>query len=146
MHGTKLESQKGSSSWLDLCNNGDYNIPPTGLEFHNKQLMSNSGHQQPNVAPISPHGSREQDTVNKPRQKEMFNCSNNPSSSIGSIPQSGIGFQASKAHKRPTYSGNVSNSSTHYYTGPHYSQLATAASSNFNRNSSRYTYYQQHHT
>ena len=32
-------SQKSSSSWLDLCSNGDYSIPPTGLEFHNTQLL-----------------------------------------------------------------------------------------------------------
>ena len=149
MHGTKGDSQKSSSSWLDLCNNGNCSIPPTGLEFHNTQLLHNSTTLQPpnvNVAAVShqvPPSPREQ-VVDKQRQKEMIKCSNNP---IGSLPQNNslaIGAQASKGHKRPTYSGNISNSSAHYYTGPHYSQLAAAASSNYNRYS-RYSYYQQHH-
>lgn len=150
MHGTKEDLQKGSSSWQDLCNNGDCNIPPTGLEFHNTRLLPSPGRQQP-AALISsriPHTPREQEAVIKPRQKEMINCSNsNPVGSIGSRPQytsSVIGAQGSH-NKRPPFGGNVSNSTTHYYTGPHYSQLATAASSNYNR-SSRYPYYQQHHT
>ena len=58
MHGTKGDSQKSSmaSSWLDLCNNGDYNIPLTGLEFHNTQLLPNSPSQHPAAvdAPIPP--------------------------------------------------------------------------------------------
>lgn len=153
MHGTKEDSQKASSSWLDLCNNGDYNIPPTGLEFHNTQLLPNSANQQSatiKVAPISPQvpqTSREQELVDKPRQKEMVKCTNNPSNPIGSLPQSNssaIGSQGNRGHKRPSYGDNVGNSSIHYYTGPHYSQLAAAASSNYNRNS-RYSYYQQHH-
>ena len=146
MHGTKEDAQKGSSSWQDVCNtNGDCSIPPTGLEFHNTRLLPSPGREQP--TPISPHmpqSPREQEAVIKPRQKEMINCNkNNPVGSIGGLPQytsSVIG-----SHKRPSYSGNVSNSSTHYYSGPHYSQLATAASSNYNTNT-RYSYYQQHHT
>ena len=148
MHGTKEDAQKGSSSWKDLCSNGDCSIPPTGLEFHNTRLLPGPGRQQP-AAPVSPHvpqNLREQEAVIKPRQKEMNN--NNPVGSIGSLPQytsSVIGAQGSH-NKRPPYGGNVSNSTTHYYTGPHYSQLAAAAaSSNYNRNS-RYPYYQQHHT
>ena len=151
MHGTKEDARKSSSSWQDLCNNGDCSIPPTGLEFHNKRLLPSPGSQQP-AAPISPRipqSPREQEMVNKPGQKEMIYCNNNnPIGSIGSLPQytsSVIGTQGSRGHRRPySTSGNV-NSSTRYYTGPHYSQLAAAASSNYNRNS-RYSYYQQHHT
>ena len=95
------------------------------------------------IPPQVPQSSREQELA---RQKEMVKCANSQSSSIGSgLPlnsSSVIGSQDSRGYKRPSYSGN---SSTHYYTGPHYSQLAAAASSNYNRNSSRYSYYQQHH-
>ena len=148
MHGTKGDSQKSSSSWLDLCNNGDCNIPPTGLEFHNTQLLPNSPSQRSAavdapIPPQVPQNSREQELA---RQKEMMKCANNQSNPIGSsLPlnnPSVIGSQDSRGYKRPSYCGN---SSTHYYTGPHYSQLAAAASSNYNRNSSRYSYYQQHH-
>ena len=147
MHGVKEDTQKSSSSWLDLCNNGDYSIPPTGLEFHNTQLLPGHVSQQ-SAAPFSsqtPQSPRTQEVVNKPGQKEMVKCSNNPIASIYSLPQSAPsmmgGAQGSRGHKRPTYDDN---SSTHYYTGPHYSHLAAAASSNYNRNS-RYSYYQQHH-
>ena len=146
MDGTKGDSQKSSSSWLDLCNNGDYNIPPTGLEFHNTQLLPNSPFQcsaAVGALPQVPQNSREQELA---RQKEMVKCANNQSSPIGgSLPlnnSSIIGSQGSRGYKRPSYSGN---SSTHYYTGPHYSQLAAAASSNYNRNKSRYSYQKHHH-
>ena len=56
-------SQKTSSSSLDLCNNGDYNIPSTGLEFHNTQLLPNSPSQRSAAvdAPIPPQSSCEQE-------------------------------------------------------------------------------------
>ena len=132
MHGTKGDSHKSSSSWLDLCNNSDYNILPTGLEFHNTQLLPNSPSQHSAAvdAPIPPqvlHSSREPELA---RQKEMVKCANNQSSSISGLPlnnSSVIGSQDSRGYKRHSYSGN---SSTHYCTGPYYSQLAAAASSN----------------
>ena len=148
MHGTKEGSQKSSSSWLDLCSNGDYSIPPTGLEFHNTQLLPNSPSQHSAAvnAPVLsqvPQSTREQELA---RQKEMEKFANNQSSSIGSnVPlnkSSVIGSQDNRGYKRHSYSGN---SSTQYYTAPHYSQLAAAASSNYNRNTGRYSYYQQHH-
>lgn len=155
MHGTKKDLQKSSNSWLDLCNSSDYSIPPTGLEFHNMQLMSHPVCQQStaiNFTPISTqasqplHNSREQQTVNRSRHKEM-DYGNNQNSFIGSLPRnksSAIGAQEKigKAQKRLNYSGNVNNSSTHYYTGPHYSRLDATASGNYNRN----YYQQQHHT
>ena len=148
MHGTKEGSQKSSSSWLDLCSNGDYSIPPTGLEFHNTQLLLNFPSQHsaavnPPILSKVPQSTREQELA---RQKEMMKFANNQSSSVGSNlslnKSSVIGSQDSRGYKRHSYSGN---SSTHYYTGPHYSQLAAAASSNYNRNTGRYFYYQQHH-
>ena len=42
MQGTK----SSMSSWLDLCSNGDCNIPPSGLEFHNTQLLPDNASQQ----------------------------------------------------------------------------------------------------
>ena len=42
MQGTK----SSKSSWLDLCSNGDCNIPPSGLEFHNTQLLPENASQQ----------------------------------------------------------------------------------------------------
>ena len=114
MHGTKEGSQKSSSSWLDLCSNGDYSIPPTGLEFHNTQLLPNSPSQRSaavNVPVLSqvPQSTREQELV---RQKEMVKFTNNQSSSIGSnLPlnkSSVIGSQDSRGYKRHSYNGNSS--------------------------------------
>ena len=155
MHGTKEDLRKSSNSWLDLCNNGDYSIPPTGLEFHNTQLMPNPVCQQSsaiNVLPISTQApqplqnSREQHAINRSKHKEM-DFSNNQSSLIGGVPHNkppviGAQEKMGRAQKRPNYSGNVT-SSTHYYTGPHYSQLAAG---NYNRNCRYYNYQQQHHT
>ena len=149
MHGTK-EDRKGSSSWLDLCNNGDYSIPPTGLEFHNTQLLPTPGSQKPGapVSPRVPPNPKEQEVMNKPRLNETVKCKNNPISSITNFPAHNIppvvDSQGSKGHKRlPTHNDGVGNPSLHCYNaGPHYSQLAAAASSNYNRDS---RYYCQHH-
>ena len=143
MHGTK-EDRKGSSSWRDLCNSGDYSIPPTGLEFHNTRLLPTPGSQKPGapVSPRVPPNPKEQEVMSKPRQNETVKYRNNSISSNfpAHIIPPVIDSQGSKGHKRLH---SVSNSLLHCYNaGPHYSQLAAAASSNYNRNSS---YYYQHH-
>lgn len=129
MHGTKEGSQKSSNSWLDLCNNGDYSMPPTGLEFHNTQLLPNSPSQcsaavsVPNsLQCLKPPGYK-----NWQDRKRWWNVlTTKVGSSVPLNKFSAIGSQDSRSYKRHSYSGN---SSTHYYTGSHYSQLAAAASS-----------------
>jgi len=153
MQGTK-SSQNKSSSWLDLCNNGDCSIPPSGLEFHNTQLIPDDTSQQSTTAhPQAKFPQQLQDpTVDKPKQNNVakFTSDNSVSQSKPLTTASDYTSRhvgANKSRKKPNQTAVTTamytNYSSHHYTGPHYSRLQAAASSSasYQRNNRHYNYH-----
>ena len=163
MQGTK----SSKSSWLDLCSNGDCNIPPSGLEFHNTQLLPDNASQQsatvnpatnpqanfPQQLQRSGREAVEQPAIGNPKQNNTANFTSGSSQSkpltTTSVQDTSRHVGASKIRKKPNQSVTTvmnTNYSSHHYTGPHYSRLQAAASSSgsYQRNS-RYSNYQHHH-
>ena len=161
MQGTK----SSKSSWLDLCSNGDCNIPPSGLEFHNTQLLPDNASQQsatvnpePNPQTKFPQQlqgreTAEQSVVGKPKQNNIAkftsgSCVSQSNPLTTSVQDTSRHVGASKSHNKPNQGvTTIMNYSSHHYTGPHYSRLQAAASSSsgsYQRNS-RHSNYHQHH-
>ncbi|XP_065902738.1 uncharacterized protein [Dysidea avara] len=163
----EMQGMKSSkSSWLDLCSNGDSNIPPSGLEFHNTQLLPDNDSQQSatvNPAPnpqakfpqqLQGRETVEQSAVGKPKQNNTAKFTSgscvsqsNPLTTT-SVQDTSRHVGASKSRNKPNQSvTTIMNYSSHHYTGPHYSRLQAAPSSSgsYQRNSRHSNYHQHHH-